>query len=293
MDRFESMQVFVSVVELGSFTATANAFRISPSMVSKHINALEKRLGATLLKRTTRTLHLTEIGRNYYQSCKDILRQLTEAEAGAEIMRGKPKGMLTVSAPIWFGAITLAPIIAEYLIEYPEVSVDLSLSDRFVDIIDEGFDVAIRIGDLDDSTYVARKLSLFELVVCASPTYLDKHGIPQQPEALKEHHCLSFTHWKSDGGWKLLSKHLNSKMSKLSRFESNNGQALREAALKGLGLILMPKVLIEAELESGVLVEVLQDFRPPPRPVNAVYPRERQTTPKLASFVNHLVERLA
>jgi DNA-binding transcriptional LysR family regulator len=292
MDRFVSMEVFVSVVELGSFTAAANAFRMSPSMVSKHINALEKRLGSTLLKRTTRTLHLTEIGGNYYQHCKDILVQIVEAEAGAEILRGKPKGTLNVSAPIWFGTITLAPIVAEYLLEFPEVSVELSLADRFVDIIDEGFDVAIRIGKLDDSTYIAKKLSMFEQVVCASPAYLNKYGIPKTPDDLKDHQCLNYTNWVNDGGWKLLSKNLNGKAGGLSRFDSNNGQALREAALKGLGLILIPKVLLSKDIETGTLIEVLHEFRPQPQPVNAVYPKERQTTPKLASFVDYVVKHM-
>lgn len=292
MDRFESMEVFINVVELGSFTATANAFRMSPSMVSKHINALEKRLGSTLLTRTTRRLHLTEIGRNYFENCKEILRQVHSAEAGAEILRGAPKGLLKVSAPIWFGTSPLTSIISDYLMDYPEVSVELSLSDRFIDIIDEGFDVAIRIGDLDDSSYVARKLTHFELVVCASPIYIEKYGTPKNPDDLKDHQCLSFTNWKSDGGWKVLNKNLNSKMNGKSRFDSNNGQALREAALKGLGLILMPKVLLEQNLKDGSLIEVLHKFRPPSRPVNAVYPKERQTTPRLASFVDYLVKHL-
>lgn len=293
MDRFESMEVFVSVVELGSFTAAAHAARISPAMVSKHINALEKRLGSTLLQRTTRTSHLTEIGRSYYQNCKEILLQISQAEAGAETMRGKPRGLLTISAPIWLGTIRLAPLISDYLVEYPEVKVDLSLTDRFVDIIDEGVDVAIRIGDLDDSSYVARKLSLFELVVCASPAYLEKYGTPDSPDELKDHQCLSFTNWKHDGGWKVLSKNLGNKLGDSSRFDSNNGQALREAAVKGLGLILMPKVLMERDLETGVLVEVLQDFRPPPRPVNAIYAKERHKTPKLTTFVDYLAQGLA
>lgn len=292
MDRLVSMEVFISVVELGSFTATASAFRMSPSMVSKHINALEKRLGSTLLTRTTRRLHVTEIGRNYFENCKEILRQINSAEAGAEILRGVPKGLLKVSAPIWFGTSPLSSIISDYLLEYPEVSVELSLSDRFVDIIDEGFDVAIRIGELDDSSYVARKLSYFESVVCASPIYIQKYGEPKNPEDLKDHQCLSFTSWKSDGGWKMLSKNLNTKVNGKSRFDSNNGQALREAALKGLGLILMPKVLLEQNIKDGSLVEVLHKFHPRPRPVNAVYPKERQTTPRLTTFVDYLIKHL-
>jgi DNA-binding transcriptional LysR family regulator len=168
----------------------------------------------------------------------------------------------------------------------------LSLSDRFVDIIDEGFDVAIRIGDLEDSSYVARKLTHFEMVVCASPAYIEKNGTPKNPEDLKNHQCLSFTNWKSDGGWKVLSKNLSSKMNGTSRFDCNNGQALREAALKGLGLILMPKGLLGQNLKDGSLIEVLHEFHPPSRPVNAVYPKERQTTPRLVSFIDYLVKHL-
>lgn len=285
------MQVFVSVVELGSFSAAANAARLSPAMVSKHINALEKRLGATLLQRTTRSSHLTEIGRGYYQNCKEILLQIAQAEAGAEVMRGKAKGLLSISAPVWFGTMRLAPLVADFLLEYPEVSVDLSLTDRFVDIIDEGVDVAIRIGELDDSSYIAKKLSLFEVVVCASPAYLQQHGKPLQPDDLKDHQCLSFTNWKHDGGWKLLSKQLGSKLG--SRFDSNNAQALREAAIKGLGLILMPKVLLERDIEQGLLLEVLPEFKPAPRPVSAVYAKERHTPPRLTAFVDYLLQRLA
>lgn len=293
MDRVESMQVFVSVVELGSFTAAAQAARLSPAMVSKHINALEKRLGSTLLQRTTRSSHLTEIGRSYYQNCKEILSQIAQAEAGAEIMRGKPKGLLTISAPIWFGTMRLAPLVADYLLEYPEVNVALSLTDRFVDLIDEGVDVAIRIGALDDSSYIAKPLSLFELVVCAAPAYLQQQGTPLKPDDLKHHQCLSFTNWKHDGGWKLLGQHLSSKMADGSRFDSNNAQALRVAAIKGLGLILMPKILLEQDLQQGLLQEVLQEFKPAPRPVHAVYAKERQPPPRLTAFVEYLAQRLA
>jgi DNA-binding transcriptional LysR family regulator len=293
MDRVESMEVFTRVVELGSFTAAATECRLSPSMISKHINALEKRLGSTLLKRTTRTLKLTEIGSNYYENCKEILKQINEAEAGAEILRGKPRGQLRVSAPIWFGSITLTPLIADFLLEYPEVSIELTLADRFVDIIDEGFDVAIRIGELDDSTYVARKLTEFEVATCASPAYLERYGTPQHPDDLKQFQCLNFTNWKHDGGWKLLSKHLNSTLQANSRFDANHAQSLRTAAIKGLGLILSPRLLLDQDIQSGALVEVLQDFKPSPRPVNAIYPKERQTTPKLASFVDYLIAHLA
>jgi len=292
MDRFESMQVFTTVVELGSFTAAANAFKLSPAMVSKHISSLEQRLGVSLLSRTTRRLHVTEIGKNYYEYCKQIIKQLEEAEAGTEIMRGSPKGNLKVSASIWFGAITLAPIVCDYLTSHPEVNIDLTLSDRFVDIIDEGFDLAIRIGDLEDSSYIAKKLSMFELSICASPAYLAKNGTPYQPEDLQTHQCLGFTNWRSHSGWKLLQKQSIGKHPLPSRFDSNNGQALLAAALKGIGIIMMPKVLMTEHLEKGTLVEVLKEFTPAPRPVNAVYPKEKQATKKLTSFVDFLAAAL-
>jgi DNA-binding transcriptional LysR family regulator len=292
MDRFTSMQVYTTVVELGSFTAAANVFRMSPGMVTKHINAIEKRLDATLIKRTTRRLQVTEVGKAYYESCKDILKKIEDAEAGTAILSGKPKGLLKVSASLWFGSITLTPIVCDYLNHFPDVSVELSLSDRFVDIIDEHFDVAIRIGELSDSSLIARKLTNFELSICASPAYLNKHGTPTKPEDLKNHECLGFTNWRSQSGWKVVEKALTNQGVSHSRFDSNNGQALREAALKGIGIILMPKVLLEKDIQAGQLVEVLKAFTPPSRPVNAVYPKERQTTPKLASFVDYLVEHL-
>lgn len=292
MDRFTSMQVYTSVVELGSFTAAANVFRMSSGMVTKHINAIEKRLDATLIKRTTRRLQVTEVGKAYYESCKDILKKIEDAEAGTAILSGKPKGLLKVTASLWFGSITLTPLICDYLNQFPDVSVELSLSDRFVDIIDEHFDVAIRIGELSDSSLIARKLATVELSICASPAYLNKHGTPTKPEDLKNHECLGFTNWRSQSGWKVVEKALTNQGMSRSRFDSNNGQALRQAALKGIGIILMPKVLLAQDIQAGQLVEVLKEFTPPSRPVNAVYPKERQTTPKLASFVDYLAEHL-
>ena len=292
MDRLQSMEVFVAVVDLGSFTAAANAFRITPPMVSKHINALEKRLGATLLTRTTRRLHLTEIGQTYYESCKKILSEIEVAESGAAAMSATPKGLLRVSASLWFGSLTLAPLVCDYLEQHPEVNVNLSLTDRYVDIVDEGIDVAIRIGELEDSSLIARKLSMFALSICASPAYLKQAGTPKNPEDLLQHQCLGFTNWRTQSGWRLLQKQIGTSTGLTPRFESDNGQALRTAALKGIGIIMMPTDLLRQDIEQGTLVEIMQDYVPPPRPIQAVYPRERQSVPKLTSFVDFLVERL-
>jgi DNA-binding transcriptional LysR family regulator len=290
MDRLLSMEVFVSAVELGSFSAAANIFKITPAMVSKHITSLEKRLGATLLARTTRRQKLTEIGQKYYENCKQILGQITDAESGAEAMGSRPKGHLRVNASMWFGSLTLAPLICDYLYQYPEVNIELSLTDRYVDLVEEGFDVAIRIGELKDSTLIARKLSMFEVAVCASPDYLARAGVPKTPEDLIHHQCLGFTNWHNQGGWQLLQKQLGSKVNQVPRFESDNGQALLSAAIKGIGIIMMPKELMRKDIESGRLLELMQGFLPPARPIYAVYPSERQLAPKLTSFVNFLLK---
>ncbi len=292
MDRLLSMEVFVISVQLGSFTAAAGVFRITPAMVSKHVSSLEKRLGATLLARTTRTQKLTEIGQNYFDHCKQILAQVADAEAGAEAMGSRPKGHLRVNASIWFGSLTLAPVVCDYLKQYPDVDIELSLTDRYVDIVDEGFDVAIRIGELKDSSLLARKLTMFEVAICASPEYLAKAGVPGTPAELAHHQCLGFTNWHSQGGWKLMQKQPGTQTAAAPRFESDNGQALRMAALKGIGIIMMPKELLRADIEAGRLVELMQDHVPPARPIHLLYPRERQLAPKLTSFVDFLVSRL-
>lgn len=292
MDRLLSMEVFVSAVELGSFSAAATVFKITPAMVSKHITSLEKRLGATLLARTTRRQKLTEIGQKYYENCKQILGQITDAEAGAEAMGSQPKGHLRVNASMWFGSLTLAPIVCDYLHQFPEVNIELSLTDRFVDIVEEGFDVAIRIGELKDSTLIARKLSIFEVAICASPEYLAKAGIPSIPEDLIEHQCLGFTNWQNQGGWQLLQRELGSKTRQVPRFESDNGQALLTAAVKGIGIVMMPRELMRNDIEGGRLIELMKEHTPTARPIYAVYPKERQLAPKLTSFVDFLIKKL-
>ena len=288
MDRFLSMEVFVTTVEAGSFTASAGLLKMTPSMVSKHLSALEKRLGTPLLQRTTRRQHLTEAGQAYYEQCKQIMSQLQAAEAGVEAMSDRPKGMLRVSASVWFGSLTLAPLACDYLKLYPEVNLQLSLTDRFVDIVDEGYDVAIRIGNLADSSLIARKLAMFEVAICASPEYLQQYGVPKIPDDLRQHQCLGFSNWHSHGGWKRVSPSFDAHTLS-QRFESDNVQALRAAALKGLGIILMPRALLEDDIASGRLIELLAAYTPPARPIHAVYPRSRQSHPKLTTFVDYLI----
>lgn len=288
MDRLLSLEVFVTVVEIGSFSAAANVFNITPAMVSRHITNLESQLGGTLLARTTRSMRLTELGENYYKNCKHILGLLAEANVGAEALTSKPKGHLKVSASLGFGALELAPKISQYLKLYPEVNIELSLTDRYVDIVEEGFDVAIRIGDLKDSSLKARRISNFELVICASPEYLAQRGHPQFPEDLENHECLEFASWSSTSGWQSILKSVKPRSS--PRYITNNGHALRNAALDGIGLIFQPRALLKNDIERGRLIEILTEYAPKPRPVYAVYPSERQLAPKLSSFISFLSE---
>ena len=172
------------------------------------------------------------------------------------------------------------------------MNIELSLTDRYVDIVEEGFDVAIRIGELKDSSLIARKLSIFEYCVCASPDYIARFGFPKTPEDLLNHHCLDFSNWQSQGGWRLMQKQLRSKTSQEPKLKSNNVQVLHTAALKGIGIIMMPKELLKADIASGRLIELMKDHLPPSRPIHAVYPKERQLAPKLTSFVDFLIKKL-
>lgn len=288
MDRLLSLEVFVKVVELGSFSAAGNAFDITPAMVSRHVSSLEKKLGGTLLARTTRSMKLTELGENYYKNCKHILGLIEVADAGAEALTSKPKGNLKVTASLGFGSLELAPIISQYLKLYPEVNIELSLTDRYVDIVEEGFDVAIRIGELKDSSLKAKRIATFKLVICASSEYLSKRGTPQTPEDLLDHECLEFSNWATKGGWNALFRSESKKGAITPRYIANNGHALRNAALDGIGIILQPRALLKNDIESGRLIEIMADYVPETRPVYAVFPSERQLAPKLSSFIEFL-----
>jgi DNA-binding transcriptional LysR family regulator len=291
MDRLQSMEIFVAAVDRGSFTAAARVFRLTPPMVGKHIRFLEQRLGARLLTRTTRRQALTEIGRQYYGRCKRILEEVRSAEAGAEAMRAAPRGELRISAGVSFGSLRLSPALADYLATYPEVTVQLNLSDQFVDLIEEGYDAAIRIGELADSSLIARPLQPYRMMICASPAYLKRMGTPRTPADLVRHACLGFSNWSRGGGWRLGRENVTESDLPTCRFQSNNGQALRTAAMNGLGIVMQSEVILAEDVAAGRLVEVLPDFLPPPRPMHLIYPRDRQATPKLTTFVEFVLER--
>ena len=287
MDRLLSMEVLVRSVELGSLRAAAQALGMSAPMAGKHLRSLEDRLGARLLVRTTRRLALTELGRQYHATCTQILEQVRAAELGAEALRGTPRGKLRITAPFNLGTFVVAPLLTEFLEAYPEIQIEFSLADRLADLVDEGFDLAIRVGRLADSSLVARRIRDYGWRICGSPAYLARHGTPRRPRDLEGHELLAFSSWTRRDGWARLGLR-----GVTPRLVSNNGQALRMAALQGFALILQPAVLLDDDVATGRLVSLLERYLPPPLPVHLLYPRDRQALPKLTRVVEFLRERL-
>ncbi|CAB3725116.1 LysR family transcriptional regulator [Paraburkholderia rhynchosiae] len=291
MDRLTSMAVFVKTADSGSFAAAALAFGISSQMAGKHVSMLEERVGARLLNRTTRRQSLTEIGRIFYERCKALLADAQAAESVAQELSAAPRGRLRITAPVTFGACCLAPMIARYLQAHPEVRVELTLADRFIDLIDEAYEAAIRLGALSDSTLIARPLMPYRLVACASPAYLAERGEPLTPQALTAHECLAFvfTSMPAATEWRFTDDAQREHVVPVSgRFEANDVKALLAAALNGAGIILAPEVAVRDELAAGRLVRLLNGYEAPPRPMHLVFPASR-VTPKLRAFIDQVV----
>ncbi|AWM88199.1 LysR family transcriptional regulator [Microvirga sp. 17 mud 1-3] len=294
LDRVTSMQVFARVAALGSFSAAARALGLSQTMVTKHVAALEERLGIKLLHRSTRRLVLTEGGRHYLAAVERILAEIEEAEASAGLDRIEPRGTLRLNVPVTFGFREIAPALADFSRLYPDLRVDLGLADRYVELIEEGWDLAIRIGRLKDSSLVARKLAPCRLMVCGAPSYLERHGLPQSVEDLARHNCLGYTlsstisadRWVfgADGDLVVPVK---------GNLRANNGDALLAAALAGQGLIYQPTFLVGDGLRSGALVRVLPDLPTYELSVHAVLPSGRQAPAKVRAVVAFLADRFA
>lgn len=291
MDRLLGMRIFVLAVDRGSFAAAARECRITAPMVGKHIRALEERLGSRLLARTTRRQNLTEVGRRYYERCRRILHEVDDAELEAHAARDTPRGMLRVSAPVSFGSMRLAPALGEFLDRHPAIEIELMLEDGIVDLVGGGYDAAFRIGTLPDSGLVARRLAPYRMSICAAPAYLKRMGIPRTLDDLSAHHCLGFTGWDRRGGWLLGRAPSLAQRLPPSRFRSNNGQALRAAALAGTGIVMQPEVLLADDLAAGRLTPLLAKYLRPPRPIHLVYLRDRTLTPKMKAFVEFIARR--
>ncbi|WP_342722409.1 LysR family transcriptional regulator [Bradyrhizobium sp. B097] len=294
MDRLASMAAFVKAAEVGSFAAAASALRMSPQMIAKHVTWLETRLGARLLNRTTRRQSLTDIGKAYYDRCKLVLADADWADSLADEAKGAPRGRLRVNAPLSFGAQSLTPVIARYLRQYPGVEVDLVLSDRFVDLVEEEFEAVFRIGPLADSSFMARELAPFRLVACASPDYLRERGVPATPFDLEAHECLAYasTSGPIANTWRFVRDEETYTVEVKHRLLVNDAKALLVAALNGFGIAFIAEDLAREGLRSGRLTKVLPDYETPSRPIHLIYHPDRRQTPKLKSFISAVVSEL-
>ena len=294
MDRFGDLTTFVQIVDTGSFTAAAERLSIAKSAVSRRIAELEARLGAQLFRRTTRRLNLTDSGRSFYQRAVRILADLEEAELAVSQEHEALRGALRIAAPLTFGVRHLGPAIREFAARHPALAFDIDFNDRQVDLIQEGFDVAVRIARLADSTLVARRLATVRLVVCASAEYLERRGKPRLPADLSSHACLSYTLATDPRVWRYRAPDGTAGSVKVpSHLAANNGDFLCEAALVGQGILLSPTFIVYEELAAGRLVALLPDYEWSNVAAYAVYPRTRHLSVRVRAFVDFLAARFA
>jgi len=294
MDPITDIAVFVRVAELGSFTRAADALEISKAAVSKSIGRLEKRLGTRLLHRTTRKLTLTEAGDTFFRRGAAALAELNNAQQEISQLSQTPRGLLRVTAPTYLGSVTLAPLLHEFLARYPEVSLDLNLNDARVDLVQERFDVAVRMSTLTDSTLVSRRLAPCPIHIVASPAYLKRHGTPKSPADLRQHECLVYSVSRTPNEWRLRAPNGRWVTVEVKdRLRCNNDFVIKQAALDGLGIAFFPAFFVEKEIADGRLVRILKDCDGPAFFIQAVYASRHHLPPKVRAFVDFLVEKLA
>lgn len=293
MDSLSDIAVFVHVVQSGSFTAAADKLGLSKSVVSKYVTRLEDRLGARLLNRTTRRLSLTEAGQVFFGRSQRALGEIEEAEAEVSKIQGEPRGELRLNSPMSFGILHIAPLLPAFQARYPEVTVDMVLDDRTVNLVEEGFDLAIRIGDLPDSSLVARRLGACLHVVCATPEYFAQHGVPQSPADLSDHPALTYRYQDSPSEWRFIDSDGSFLQVPInSRLQMNNSLALREALLNGAGVTLTPTFVVGQDIRAGKLKAVLLDYRLIELSIYAVYPQRKHLSPKVRAFIDFLAEQI-
>ncbi|MBO4222762.1 LysR family transcriptional regulator [Bradyrhizobium neotropicale] len=292
MDQLSAMATFVRAVETGSLSAAARSLPSSLTSVSRQISALEEHFGTRLLLRTTRQLALTDDGRILYERAKSILGEVKEIEAALSRDRHEPSGRIRVSCPILMGRLVIAPLLAEFLRRYPRLSVDLLLVDRAVDMVEEDIHLAIRVGRLRDSQLVARKFADLRMVVCASPTYLARRGVPRMPRDLADHDCLVFSDAPGSAEWRFAESTKADRKIRISgRLWMNSLDALAAAAKEGAGIVRVPSWQVDADIRAGSLRRILTDYEPPPTPLHLVFQPSRLASPKTRAFVDYLVEQ--
>jgi DNA-binding transcriptional LysR family regulator len=292
MDNLTDIAVFVRVVERGSFTVAADDLAISRAAASKYVSRLEERLGARLMQRTTRRLSLTEAGAALFEASRGALERIEEAEAAIARFQSEPRGRLRVSAPMSFGILHLGPVLAEFSRAHPQVTLDLAFDDRYVNLVEEGFDVAIRIGKLVDSSLVARKLGATRLVVCAAPSYLAEHGEPEVPEDLAAHNCLLYSYLATANVWRFTAPDGREiSIAVGGNLRANNGIVEAEAAVAGMGVLMTPTFYVGPLIRAGKLRQILTRYSGPEIGIYAVYPQREHVPPKVRVFVDFLARR--
>ena len=295
MNSISNIQLFVNVVEEGSFSAVARSMEVTPSAVSRQISQLEKELGARLFQRTTRKQSLTEAGDIYFQHAKRLVDDIEVAKLAVKKLADKPAGRLQITAEADFALTFIEPILPEFLQLYPEIQICINMNSAQLDLIDESLDLALRIGHLDNSSLTARKLGDSQSVICASPNYLLKHGQPTHPDDLQTHNCLSFNTKISNNRWRFEMPNHPIEVPIKGSLNVNSLSFLRKAALKDLGIIMIPKWMVHDELLQESLTPILEAFSimQPSTPINAIFTNKRQLAPKTRAFIDFLTQRLA
>ena len=294
MDRLSAMRTFRTVVETGGFSAAARRLGLSKAAVSKQVAELESHFGTALLQRTTRRLNATDAGQRYFENCVRLLDELTEVEAEVRQSQAEPSGRLRVSAPINFGNAVLGPVITAIAQRYPKLEVQVELNDRFVDLIEEGFDVALRIRtNLPDSSLIARRMCGITRSVCAAPSYLKRHGTPKTPAELKDHSCLIYTLSTSPFDWKFQAGNKTATVRVNGGIQSNNGQFLLSFLHAGMGIALLPDFTVGEEIRKGKLKRILENYPVEPHDLYLVYPANRHQSPKLRAFMDMAAQHLS
>jgi len=294
MSHFEEIKAFTQIVEAGSITAAAERLSLAKSAVSRRLSELEQRLGVELFHRTTRKMILTDSGQGFYERSSRILADLEEAENAVSQAHQELSGELRVAAPLSFGVMHLGPAITEFQKLHPAIRFDIDFNDRQIDLIQEGFDVGIRIAELEDSSLIARKLASNSIIVCASPDYLDKYGTPTTPEELIDHHCLTYSYLPNPNQWNFIDMLGQVQTIRVkSSMQSNSGNYLRDAAIAGLGVLRQPTFIAYDEIKKKELVPILQDYEIPSVNAYAIYPPTRHLSQRVRTFIDFLVDRYA
>lgn len=292
MDRFIEMEAFNAVVDSGSFVKAADSLNTSKAAISRYVSDLETRLGVRLLHRTTRKLSLTDEGQVFFLRSKELLSELNNAELEITSRNVIASGLIRINTPVTFGIKHLSPLWGQFLDRYPEIKLDITLADRIVDLVEEGYDVAIRIASLPNSTLISKKLSSTRLILCASPVYLEKNGIPQHPHELTDHSIIAYSHFSTKDEWYFDGPEGQVSVKTNPRLHSNNVDTCRAVALEGLGIILQPSFLISEDIQSGALIELMPQYKSIELGIYAIYASRKHLAPKIRVLIDFLAENL-